>query len=188
MKQSFILFIALLSNAFAGWRVHYIPEHKEGDYFRPESVSMSYSQDNSDYQTFPEALAAVKSQGRINQLSFIRPWPLTESDIFQSELIAAFKKLAPQEWAEAEKSAGNMHNPKMRSLRKHLSKAFMHTSLSKELARDLKPFDLVITGFGQEKLRYQKKGKKRIIQGIFHIGIAPQKAEQVGAPNPLPAE
>ena len=48
--------------------------------------------------------------------------------MFQKELAAALK-LAPKEWNEAEKSAGNMHNPKMFRLWKHLTAAFGLTTL-----------------------------------------------------------
>jgi len=160
MIRLFILFLIISSSAFAGWRVHDIPEQKAGDYFSPERVTMTYSHDDSAYKTLTEALTAIKAEGKIDQLDFIRPHQFTESPDFQKELIAAFEELAPKEWAAAAKSAGNMHNPKISPLRKHLSKAFMYTSLAKEITRDLEPFGLVITEFGQEKLMNKRTGKE----------------------------
>ena len=175
----------LSSSAFAGWQVHYVPEVKESHYQRPERVTLTYNRGSSDLETLADALKAIKMQGKIEKLDFIRPHPFTESDDFQDELIGAFKELAPEEWTRAEKSAGNMHNPKMTPLRKHLTEAFLRTSLAKRISRDLEPYGLVIAEFGQEKLSYQEKNGKRRIRGIFHISIAlKKKAEQDGAGQP----
>lgn len=175
----------LSSSALAGWRVHNIPEQRVGNYFSPEKVTMEYGQEDSGYKTLTEALAAIKAQEKIGQLEFMRPYPLTESADFQNELIAAFKQLAPKEWAAAEKSAGNMHNPKTSPLWKFLSDAFMQTSLAREISRDLKPLGLVITEFGHEKLRYEKENGKRMVKGIFHIRVAPMHVtEKDGSGQP----
>jgi len=176
-----ILFLVISSSAFAGWRVHYIPEQRVGDYFSPERVTMIYSQDASGYETLTETLTAIKAEGKIDQLHDFCPHPFTESPDFQKEFIAAFEELAPKEWTAAEKSAGNMHNPKIAPLRKLLFKAFMVTSLAKEITRDLKPFGLVITEFGVEKLRYEQENGKRMVRGMFHISVAPK---QEAAPVP----
>ena len=187
MKLQFFLSVMLLANASAGWRVHFIPERKTGDYYSPERVSMSYYADDSGYQKFSDALKYLKSLGKIDQLDFIRPWSLTESAVFQKELITGFKELAPKEWAAAERSSGNMHNPKMHPLWKHLTATFMTTTLAKSISRDLEQFDLVVSEFGQEKLRYEEEGEQRKIKGIFHVSIASKPAEQDGARQPATA-
>jgi hypothetical protein len=170
------------SSAFAGWRVHYIPEQRVGDYPSPERVTIIYSQDASGYETLTDTLTAIKAEGKIEQLHGFRPHPFTESPDFQKELKAAFEELAPKEWAAAEKSAGNIHNPKISPLRKHLFKAFMHTSLAKEMTRDLKPFGLIITDFGVEKLRYEQENGKRMVRGMFHISVSLKQDAEQAAP------
>jgi hypothetical protein len=189
LKMKLHLFIigALISPALAGWRIHDIREIKAEHYYQPAAVSMTYYEDDSGYRTLSDALEELKSQGKINILNFIRPYSLTKSPAFQKELVSAFKELAPQEWADAESSSGNMHNPKVRPLRKHLSDAFMKTTLAKEISRDLEPFNLKISEFGQEKLSYMKTKEGRLIDGIFHIAIAPKVAEQGGADEPATA-
>jgi hypothetical protein len=175
MIQQLILFCIFTSSAIADWQIHYVPEVTKGDYHSPERVTMTYNKDDTGHATLSEALSALKAQGKIEKLDFIRPHPFTEEDKFQRELIAAFKELAPEEWAAAERSAGNMHNPKISPLWRYLSEAFMRTSLAKEISRDLVPYGMVITDFGHEKLRYEQVDGMRMIRGIFHVSIATKK-------------
>lgn len=151
---------------------------------------MTFNENEHGHPTLADALAEVKLAGKIDKLDFIRPHPFTEADEFQKELIAAFKELAPDEWAAAEKSSGNMHNPKISPLWKHLSEAFMRTSLAEEISKDLDPYGLIISDFGHEKLSYQEMNGKRMIRGIFHISIAPKKESDAESEkkNEAPAE
>jgi len=185
MIRPLILLCILTKSVTAGWQIHNVPEVTKGDYHSPERVTMTYDKNVAGHETLTEALLALKAQGKIGKLDFIRPHPFTEEDEFQRELIAAFKELAPEDWAAAERSAGNMHSPKIRALRRYLSEAFIRTSLAKEISRDLAPYGMVITEFGQEKLSYEQVHGKRMIRAIFHVSVAPKKeAEQAGAGQP----
>lgn len=175
MIKSAAILLILASSVFAGWRVHYLPELKDGDYHRPERVTVTYNQNEAGFETLSDAFKSISASGKIEKLHFIRPHPFTDSDNFQNEFITALKALAPKEWEAAEKSSGNMHNPKIHLLRDYLTPAFMRTTLAKEIAQDLKPYGLVITEFGQEKLSYENHGGKRAIRGIFHIGVSTKK-------------
>lgn len=186
MNRHLLLFLVCSSSAFGGWSVHYVPEVKKDHYHSPEKVTMTYSRDDSGHRTLGDALTALKLQGRLEKLDFIRPHPFTESADFQAEFIAAFKQLAPKEWEAAEKSAGNMHNPKIFPLWKYSSNAFMRTSLAGEISKDLEPFGLYISEFGHEKLRYEQVDGQRMIRGIFHIKISTKREEaQAGTGNPV---
>lgn len=171
------LFLLSGSLANAGWKVYFIPESTHSGVIYAEKVTMTYSDDLAQgFEKFSEGLESIHKKGKLDKLGFIRPGSLTDDQVFQNEMIAAFKDLAPNEWREAEKSSGNMHNPKMFPLKKYLSAAFLRTTLAKGLARNLEQYGLRISEFGQEKLQYEKEGGQRVIRGIFHIGIVPKQS------------
>jgi len=180
MFQQLILFCLLTTSIKAAWQIHYVPAVTKGHFQTQERVTMTYNKDVTGHATLSEALSTLKDQGKIGKLDYIHPHPFTEEDKFQRELIAAFKELAPEEWAAAERSAGNMHNPKITALSKYLSQAFMRTSLAKEISRDLAPYGMVITKFGQEKLSYAQVQGVRKIRGFFYVGIAAKKEAESG--------
>ena len=173
-----------MTPVFAGWEIYNIPEIREGNGQRAAAVSLNYSKGGSAYHALADALKELKSRGAMHQLTFISPYELTKEPEFQNEIIRAFKKLAPKEWAEAEKSSGNMHNPKMFPLWNHLTKAFQQTSVVEQISRDLEQYDLVITGIIQEKLSYEVWKGKRTIGGVFTIKTGPKKAEVMDVNRP----
>ena len=73
------------------------------------------------------------------------------SDVLQAEIQTYLKIHYPKKLSAAYSSAGNVHNPKIRPLRKPFEEAFINSSYVQSLATILRNHGYEITGISTEK-------------------------------------
>jgi hypothetical protein len=109
------------------------------------------------------------------------PLEIMCNQAFQQDFSEAFRAIIPKE--DAEKSSGNMHNPKLFPLREHLREAFMSTNLAKVLSQDLAKHGWGISKVGSEKFTYEKRGEGRMFGGIIYLHMEPIGQSGAGEPG-----
>jgi hypothetical protein len=155
-----LLFICM-APATAGWIGRVSPEHLVS----PGSASIVYSSHQADgAPTFSGALDDLARRGHVQRLEGVALHALVRDPSFQKELMAAVKQSAPKELAEAMRSAGNMHNPKMVQLREPFEKAVLLTPTVKKIDLDLARHGLLVVSAATEKLTLVgSDGQKRFM-------------------------
>jgi hypothetical protein len=162
---SLLLFGAIFPS-HAGWIVGIDP------------VGISYSvEPGKGYESFEDALKELAAAGRIEKLKGISAWQMLKSDSFQKELAAELERTAPKEWQAAQKSAGNMHNPKMGKLWAPFKNAVLATPTIRELGDALAHYSLEFTEVSCEKFEYRATPGKpeRRFSGSIWIDIEKKK-------------
>ena len=98
----------------------------------------------------------------------------------QRELYQQFEKDCPDLLADALRSAGNMHNPKILPLRAKFSDSMLKTATMKKVAEQLKKHGYTIQYIGCEKFSIIKDTDPPTFFGITFISLNP-RAEQAAA-------
>lgn len=101
----------------------------------------------------------------------------------QKELYQQFEKDCPDLLADALRSAGNMHNPKVIPLWQKFSESMLRTPTFKKIAEQLKEYGYTIKQVGCEKFSIIKDKDPPTFFGIAFITLNP-RAEQAGANQP----
>jgi hypothetical protein len=163
MKTILILgFFSITLSLHAGWIV------------RTDSARIEYSAEpDKGYKSFDEALKDMADNGRIQKLDGIVAHPLLADETFQMELFAGLERNAPRELKEAQKSAGNMHNPKMLQLWKPFEKALLATPTITKLNTSLAAYGLTISHPEVEKfeLRNTLADSRRRFHGSLWLYV-----------------
>ena len=125
------------------------------------------------YDSFDDALKNMSDSSRIQKLDVIVAFPLLSDETFQAELLAGLEQDAPRELREAQKSAGNMHNPKMIQLWKPFEKALLATPTIAKLNTSLAVYGITISRPGIEKfeLRSIQDDSKRRFHGLLWLYV-----------------
>ncbi len=131
------------THIFGGWKANVYPPNERFAYTRTE---IQYDVDERGFVTFEEALDELNKSGHVTRLECVRLQHFPVFDpVFQEEVLTALKKTAPRELAEAERSAGNMHNPSVLALRKPFVDAVLTTPTVRRINTALAPFGRCVT-------------------------------------------
>ena len=120
---------------------------------RENGSAVIYAMPNGKY-SLSDAVTAVPKEIWIKHF---RLGHLGKNSKIQEELHQYMAKNYPDEHMEALNSAGNMHNPKVRALRKAFQEAILSTSFSKEVNTKLSARCEEITSTSYEKFIISKR-------------------------------
>lgn len=125
------------------------------------------------HATFEEALNELSESGRTEKLDGIVAHELLEDDTLQREIFAGLESSASRQLSEALKSAGNMHNPKLRELWPFFEKALLATPTISALNASLARHRLIIARPSVEKfeLRSTPTDARRRFHGSLWLHI-----------------
>jgi hypothetical protein len=175
-----LLFI-YMSPALAGWVVGVDQKH-----LVPSGlVSIEYSEHRGDGdETFRGAVDALAQSGKIQRLEVIALHWLVQDASFQKELISALQKSAPRELAEAARSSGNVHNPKMIQLRRPFEAAVLTTPTVKSINADLSGYGLHVSGVSTEKLSLVDIDDRRDFMCFLWLEVSALRPNNSFKPKP----
>jgi len=166
-----ILLLCGVTSALGGWEEKVVPAK---DHMR-EFACIGYSKD-SGHATITEALQSLKQSNNIQLLSHFYLSVFTDNSDFQKEVFAELEKIAPLQLAEAKRSAGNMHNPKMLALHKPFREAVQNTPTIQSINAALEPYGLRVTWASFEKLFFYRDKDPLRFRCALWIGVGPVKA------------
>ncbi len=154
----------------AGWVVHYYKRtswHTSITYYADSDFKKE-----SNYNSLKDALDEIHSNGKIKLLEYIgMSWLLRERLIFQDEIFTELRRIAPVKLKAAFKSAGNMHNPKMKALRESFSEAVLATATVKRIDKTLNSYGFKINGVSHEKLTLNNINGEKQFDAILTLEI-----------------
>jgi hypothetical protein len=159
-----VLALLLLIHAaptLAGWTSGVNPEHAVS----PGATWISYSPHQDEgAPTFKDALDALARTGNVHRLDVIDLHWLVEDASFQKELIVALQASAPSELAQAMRSSGNTHNPKVVQLRRPFEASVLSTPTVTKIISDLSHYGLDVFGASSEKLTiFRSNGQPKLM-------------------------
>jgi len=167
---SLILFLLFSTVAFADWEVSVNPEDSS---WLPGKAFIKYLPDDQEgLESFSDALTALEQSGRADHLHSIILHGLVRNPTFQKELRAELNRLAPEQLAEAERSSGNMHNPKLVPLNKILDEVVLAMPMIQGFDSELASVGLRIDGASHEKLFFWRREGGTDISFMLWLGIA----------------
>lgn len=155
-------FLGLGASSQAGWVAE-------------ENGRIDYSQNPAQgHATFDAALKKLSDSGLIAKLDVIGAHELLREDALQDEIFAALERDAPRQLAEALKSSGNMHNPKMIQLWDPFRKALLASPTITRLDASLARYGLVVSRVGFEKfeLRSTLTDPRRRFHGSLWLNVS----------------
>lgn len=171
-----LLFICM-APATAGW-IASVSEHP----LSPGLVSVIYSS-RDGAPAFSGALDDLARRGLVQRIEGVSLHALVGDPTFQNELMAAVRQSAPKELAEAMRSAGNMHNPKMVQLRKPFEKAVLLTPTVKRIDRDLARYGLYVVSAATEKLTLLGGNDQKRFMCFLSLQISHRSSKPVIPPK-----
>ena len=190
---SAVVFIAVavccVTGVFAGWVVsNRLPENANDAF-----AYIYYDRADGGFATFREALEDWKKKGNARELPYVGLRHDFNNPDFQSEVFDALEKIAPRQFAEAKKSAGNMHNPKMLALRDFFKQAVLATPTVQNINAELLPFGICLANVSSEKLELIRDNDQLRFRYIYlSVGVGegnapPARAVGVteGTGNPI---
>ena len=163
-----VLLMCCATVAFGGWTV--LPEEMR---ISRDTVGASYDPEKGEFATFEEVIEELKKDGSIQRLARVALAHSHDYDpVFQKELCAELKRLAPREFAEAERSSGNLHNPKVIALYRFFEQAVQATPTVQNIKAKLAPFGLQVTKVDRgEKLHFVRVNDQLHFKCILSLGI-----------------
>ena len=163
---AFLILASFAQGAQAGWLARVLPQTHS---YSPGRVIINFSSDPGEgVATFGEALSELAKTGHAQRLDLITLHGLLQhSPPFEREIAAVVQSSAPREWAEATKSAGNMHNPKVVALGPLFDRAVLAAPTVRTLSRDLERVGLRIAEASHEKLMIVGEGNDRHLDCFF---------------------
>lgn len=126
---------------------------------------------SNDYHKGGTLSRAIKAIPKNVRLKHVSVFPITVDNRFQNEINNFLAKNYADLHAQALKSAGNMHNPKIRALRVPYKKAVMASSRVKELNTALAYRCERVSSVSFEKLHIRKEGERPIYTSIMWLHI-----------------
>ncbi len=171
--QHLFIFVVLLhlnvSSATAGWIAEIYGSHNKV----PKYVGIQYYADDAKgHKTIKGALDEISSKEILNHLLGINVSELLlGDDAFQNEILSELRLRSLNLLNDALKSAGNMHNPKMRALYSPFAKAVLHTATVKRINEELGPFGLKIVEASPEKLTIIERKGVKYLDAILYLKI-----------------
>jgi hypothetical protein len=154
--KTFLVALLLIyaAPAFGGWVGSVSPKHLVSR----ELASIQYSPSQGEgTKTFKEAVDALARSGKVDRLEVITLSWLVQDPSFQKELMSSLQKVAPKELAEAMRSAGNIHNPRIDQLRRPFEDAVLATPTINSINADLSPYGLYVSGASTEKAQHYRQ-------------------------------
>ena len=168
-NYSLILLLLVSTVAFADWEVSVNPEDSS---WLPGKAFIKYLPDDQEgLKSFGDALATLKQSGSADHLHSIILHALVRNPAFQNELRAELNRLAPEQLAEAERSSGNMHNPKLVPLNQILDDVVLAMPMIQGFGNELASKELRIEGASHEKLFFWRRGDTTDISFMLWLGI-----------------
>ncbi len=167
---SLILLLLFSTVAAADWKVSVNPEDSS---WLPGKAFIKYLPDDQEgLKSFGDALAALKQSGRADHLHSIILHGLVRNPAFQKELRAELNRLAPEQLVEAERSSGNMHNPKLVPLNKVLDEVVLAVPMIRDFDSELASVGLRVEGASHEKLFFWRREGATDISFMLWLSIA----------------
>jgi len=133
-----------LTDCVAGWVVV------------PGGDGLQFTMQPAGADTIEAALKEMAASERVDALHAIVAHELLRNPTFQEELFSALEQGAPRELHDALESAGNMHNPRMVSLREPFKKAVLATATVRHIDSALAAYGLHISDVSFEKLELRR--------------------------------
>ncbi len=159
-----------VSSAHAGWEIRRIP----GSDGRTTSrvVLSRHTQPDRGEPTVDAALKNLSSSTEVSLVDMISIFDILSDDEFQKDVKEQLVQIAPNDMRAAERSAGNMHNPKMIVLHRHFEAAVMKTRLVGSLNTALARHSLEVTRVSHEKLSLIDHGGQRRFMCFLSLSVA----------------
>lgn len=178
---AFLILAGAAQSAQAGWLARVLPET---DPYSPGRAIINFSSDPREgHATFGEALDELTENGHAPRLELITLHGfLKHSPQFGQEIVSALQALAPAALAEARRSAGNMHNPKMVALGQPFDRAVLATPTVRAFDEALERVGLRIAEASHEKLMILGEANSRHLDCFFVYLVV----KQIAAPGMTP--
>ena len=109
----------------------------------------------------------------MHRLEYITLHDLVGVTSFQAELFSTLEELAPVQLAEAKKSAGNIHNPKVVELGNWFPQAVLATNEIKAISEGLAEYGLKVQNAEFEKLMFLGQGNEKKISCMLWLDVTP---------------
>ena len=169
--RNLLAFLLLIHAAptLAGWTNGVNPKHLVS----PGLASIVYSPHQEEgAPTFKEALNALARTGNVHRLEVITLHWLVQDASFQTELMSALRASAPKELAQALRSAGNTHNPKIVQLRRPLEASALSTPTVRRINSDLSHYGLKVSGVSTEKISIVDSNGQRKLMCFLWLSVS----------------
>lgn len=174
----FLLLASFAQSSWAGWIARVLPET---DPFSPGRAVIIFSSVRGEgAATFGEAVRELTDNGDVLRLELITLHGfLGHSPQFEQEIVSVLQQAAPVELAEAKRSAGNMHNPKVVALGPSFDRAVLETPTVRALNKKLETFGLRIAKASHEKLMVIGGAEDRRLDCFFvYLTVGKNVAQQ----------
>lgn len=169
MSRFPLLILLLASAAHAGWKTHVFPDDSN---FDPGRASISYTAEPEyGLPTIEDAIRQLEDDGHIDRLEMIFLHGHVVDPMFQKEVIEALEEYAPEEFAEAKNSAGNVNNPKLLGLNEVLDEVVLTTPTIKALDAKLRGIGRRISDASHEKLVLIKNEDELKILFFLYLSV-----------------
>ncbi len=169
-RAAILLLVLCGSTAQADWETHVAPEDSR---FMPGRASIQYKPNDGDIPTFGEAIDDLRKAGRLDRLEMITIHGAVLEPEFQAELIEALETHAPQEFAEARASAGNINNPAMRPLGAVFNDVVFEMPMVQRLDAELRGAGRTIHRISHEKLWLFERDGELIVMAMLWLSVEP---------------
>jgi len=123
--------------------------------------------------TLEDVIEDLKNADTMQRLTHVRLDHIQAYDArFQKELCAELEKLAPRQFAEAKRSSGNIHNPKILALHEFFGQAVLATPTVQNINAKLAPFGRQATEASRgEKLYFVRNDGQLHFRCYFWLRI-----------------
>ena len=163
-----LLLLLCGSAAQANWATFIAPDDSP---YRPGRASIQYKPCDGDIPTFREAIDQLRVGGHLDRLEMITMHGATIEPHFQQELIEALEAHAPEEFAEARASAGNMHNPRLRALNDVVDDVVLQMPMVQRLDAELRAAGRQIFSVSHEKLALLDRDGELVVMIMLWLSV-----------------
>ena len=165
-----VVFLLLLcgSAARANWETYVAPDDAQ---HIPGRASIQYNPYDGEIPTFSDAIEQLRDAGHLDRLEMITIHGATSEPHFQQEMIEALETHAPQEFAEARSSSGNINNPAMDALRAVFNDVVLEMPTVQRLDEELRGAGRTISHASHEKLWLRERDGELIIMVMLWLSV-----------------
>jgi hypothetical protein len=149
---TYLAVVVLSSSAYADWKAEIVPIGINNKNKR--SVLVYYADAYRGTKSIGTALEGLAKSGNISILQTMTVHDLIEDEAFQKETFGQLEKIAPDALRAAKRSAGNMHNPKMKALSGDFAKAVLTTPTVSAISAALATYGFKVLQVESEKLEF----------------------------------
>ncbi len=169
VRRSAILLLVLCGSAAqADWETHVSSDDSP---FMPGRASIQYKPNNGDIPTFRDAIDQLCEAGRLDRLEMITIHGAVIEPDFQAELIETLETHAPEEFAEARASAGNINNPAMEPLRAVFNDVVLEMPMLRRLDAELRDAGRTIHRVSHEKLWLFERDGELFVMAMLWLSV-----------------